>query len=53
MAKKYIEIVQDTRDQLNKVGKGFCLAIWKPYIFIWGIIIAAITQDPIKLIKPY
>lgn len=28
MAKKYIEIVQDTRDQLNKVGKGFCLAKW-------------------------
>ena len=28
MAKKYIEIIQDTRDRLNKVGKGFCLAKW-------------------------
>ena len=28
MTRKYIEIIQDTRDQLNKVGKGFCLAKW-------------------------
>lgn len=28
MGTKYIEIIRDTRDQLNKVGKGFCLAKW-------------------------
>lgn len=28
MTKKYIEIIHETRDKLNTVGKGFCLAKW-------------------------